>query len=70
MQIKCPSCKQTNTTIPQALLGRIYVCGHCHRILRLKSLTPHMMQWRPLATTLGDASGGWKGRWRPGPRGR
>jgi hypothetical protein len=20
------------------------------------------MQWRPLATTLGDASGGWKGR--------
>ena len=55
MQIKCPSCKQSNTTIPQALLGRIYVCRHCHRILRLKFPTPHMMPGRPLVTVLEDA---------------
>ena len=62
MQIKCPSCKQTNTTIPQALLGRIYVCGHCHRILRLKFRMPDMMQWRPLATAQEDAPNRRKGR--------
>ncbi len=62
MQIKCPSCKQSNTTIPQALLGRIYVCGHCHRILRLKFRTPQMMQWRPLAAARGDAPGLGSGR--------
>ena len=62
MQIKCPRCKQSNTTIPQALLGRIYVCGHCHRILRIKFRTPHRMPWRPLVTALEDAPRRWKER--------
>ena len=55
MQIKCPGCKQNNTTIPQALLGRIYVCAHCHRILRLDFGSPPPLQGRPLAVSAGDA---------------
>ena len=55
MQIKCPSCYQITTTIPEALLGRIYVCAHCHRILRVDFRSPERMLWRPLAATKNEA---------------
>ncbi len=50
MQIRCPLCHRLGTTQPEALLGRIYVCTHCHRMLRLVPHPSAARRWQPLAT--------------------
>ncbi|MGD9330150.1 MAG: hypothetical protein PVJ53_02500 [Desulfobacterales bacterium] len=51
MKITCPICNRINTTHPEALLGRIYVCDRCHHMLLSKSLQQGVIQWRPLAVS-------------------
>ncbi len=50
MHIKCPHCQCLGTVTPDNLLGRIYVCTHCHRMLHLAPDAPEDQRWQPLAT--------------------
>ena len=54
MQINCPHCHHFGTIHPEALLGRLYVCAHCHLMLRLACHVPHAHQWLPFPTPGGS----------------
>lgn len=62
MQIKCPHCHRHSKTCPEALLGRIYVCTHCHQILRLEIHARNAVQWQSLATVRKESQHRMNGR--------
>jgi hypothetical protein len=33
MKLICPVCKKEQTIAPNALLGKFFVCAHCHSIV-------------------------------------
>ncbi len=58
MHIKCPHCQYLGTSSPEALLGRIYVCTRCLRMLHLAPDAPAEHRWQPLASAAaGDRQG-------------
>ncbi len=50
MQIRCPQCHHLGITHPEALLGRIYICCHCHWMLHLAPHGPGAFSWHSLTT--------------------
>jgi DNA-directed RNA polymerase subunit RPC12/RpoP len=54
MQIRCPYCRRLCTTFPEALMGRTYLCAHCHRIAYLEFLSHATVRCQPLGAP--DAS--------------